>query len=73
MILGMLNKQVVIPIVYDKKMISFLNDVNFLGTYYDINNLPSEIRISDNKYICDIDEYKSRSYLQFLELDKFLK
>lgn len=77
MILSMIFNQKIYPIVYSKKMINVLNDINYAGKYLlieDFENLiPSEVDLEfdSNKY--EISQTKLDASKQFEILDSYLK
>lgn len=77
MILSMVFDQHMMPIVYSKKMVNVLNDINFEGNFVEFAKF-NEIDISttrkdiiSNKY--DISKEKIQAKNHFSNLDKFLK
>lgn len=73
-ILGMLMGKTVIPIAYSNKTVNILEDMNYKGLYFDLNNIKDfEInRITEDflNYKQDISHEKIESEKQFLGLDK---
>lgn len=76
MILGWLYHKPVFPIVYNKKMTNVIKDINFTGSYIDINNI-DKLSVEDvysSMFIKPIDITKQviDSDRHFEKLDKFL-
>lgn len=73
-ILGMLMGKTVIPIAYSNKTVNILEDMNYKGLYFNLNNIKDfEInRITEDclNYKQDISHEKIESEKQFLGLDK---
>lgn len=79
-VLGFIFNKIVIPIIYNDKTKNLLNDINFQGTFFDINNLNKNSfdnisieTIKRKNKILDIDYLKKEATHHFDELDKVLK
>lgn len=73
-IIGFSMNKVVIPISYNLKTKNMLNDLNFKGTFFDLDNLQDEINFNeiDLNYKVDISLIKENANNHFNELDKIL-
>ena len=79
-VLGFIFNKIVIPIIYNDKTKNLLNDINFQGTFFDINNLNKDSfdninieTIKRENRILDIDYLRKEAEHHFDELDKVLK
>ena len=76
-ILGMILQKTIIPIVYNNKTRNLLNDLNFKGVYFDLNDKEKmnvdNLKKIDYKYLVNINDISSKACEHFKILDGFIK
>ncbi|WP_139263694.1 polysaccharide pyruvyl transferase family protein (plasmid) [Butyrivibrio fibrisolvens] len=77
MIMAIRFQKYVIPIIYNNKMTTVLNDINFAGDFFAIENIEELCleNVMKEEYICPmemIDQIAEKSLNHFCELDKIL-